>query len=295
MKLRNGFVAAMAVGAVMVIGTLALSLPSKTAGVKRLTDTMRPAFSTSGIAQARSDLSEVQAMAAQLQSQVSPALSQELHLTPTQFSAFLGKNFPAVATGVSQLGTILPRFDGLVAGLQAEQGNFDKADAIALRKPVHLPPTVVPWLLIAPGLLVLGLGGVGLARPRRSRRAPAAAIAVIGVVLIIAPFAVSVPAKAKAVDGLTTAFRPSLTAPAVRQSTADLHTVQAMATQLETQLLPALAKALKVTPTQLGTTLNTAFPAFGRGVTDLPAIVPRFAVLVKDLQTISGTDFNDAS
>ncbi len=298
MKTRTGFVAAVVIGAVMIIGTLALSLPSKTAGVNRLTNTLRPAFTAQGESSARTGFDQIQAMATQLQSAVVPALSKDLHLSPAQFDAFLTKNDPAVATGVSQLGTILPRFGALVTGLRQQRGNFEKADAIALRSPVHLPPTTVPWLLIVPGALVLllGISGLGISgRPARDSRKAATAIAVIGAVLIIAPFAVSVPAKAKAVDQLTAAFAPTLTPTAVQQTRTDMNTVQAMANQLESKLLPELATALKVTPTQLTSELGTDFPAFALGVKNLPTILPGFQTLVRDLQTVSGSDFNDAS
>lgn len=295
MKTRTGFIAAVVIGAAMIIGTLALSLPSKTAGVNRLTNTLRPAFTTKGESEERTGFDQLQAMATQLQKQVAPALSKDLHLSAKQFDAFLAKNDPAVATGVSRLGTILPRFQGLVTGLREERGNFEKADAIALRSPVHLPPTTVPWLLIVPGALVLVLGIGGLARPAVASRRGATVIAVIGAILIIAPFAVSVPAKAKAVDRLTAAFAPALTPAAVHQTRADMNTVQAMADQLQTKLLPELATALKVTPTQLSQELGKDFPAFALGVKNLPTILPRFQTLVRDLQTVSGTDFNDAS
>jgi hypothetical protein len=295
MRLRIGLVASLTIAAILIVGTLVIGLPGKTAGVKRLTDTWRPAFTTQAVKQERANFDEIQAMAAQLQTQVAPALSQELHLTPAGFNQLLEKDFPAVAAGVSQLGTILPRFGALVTGIQQQRANFSKADAIALRRPLHLPPTTVPWLLILPGLAVLLLAITALVRGGSWARRSPLAIAAIGAVLVVAPIAVSVPAKATAVDQLTAAFRPAFAPAAVRQTRTDMNTVQAMADQLQAKLLPGLATALKVTPTQLQSNLHSAFPAFARGVADLPVILPRFQRLVTNLQVTAGADFNDAS
>ena len=295
MRLRIALSASLVIAVVMIVGTLAIGLPGKTAGVKRLTDTLRPAFTPTAVHQERANFNEVQAMATQLDQQVAPALAKDLHLTPAGFNSFLGTHFPAVATGVSQFGTILPRFNGLVTGIQQQQGNFHKADAIALRRPVHLGPRIVPWLLIIPGALVLLLALAALLQVGPWTRVSPIVIAVIGAILIIAPFAVSVPAKAKAVDQLTAAFAPALAPTAVHQTVVDMNTVQAMSDQLEGQLLPALATKLKVTPTQLQTSLQSHFPAFARGVKDLPAILPQFQGLVKSLKVTTGADFQDAS
>ena len=59
--------------------------------------------------------------------------------------------------------------------------------------------------------------------------------------------------------------------------------------------MPALATQLEVTPTQLQTGLQSNFPAFACGVSDLPAILPQFQGLVQSLKVITGADFQDAS
>lgn len=293
--LRIGLVASLVIALVMIGGTLALGLPGKAAGVQRLTDTWRPAFAAQAVTQERGNYNEIQAMATQLQTQVVPALTKELHLTPAGFSQLLGRDFPAVAAGVDQLGAILPRFNALLTGIQEQRSNFSKADAIALRSPVHLPPTTVPWLLIVPAAVVLLLALAALIRGGAWARRSLLAIAVVGAVLVVAPIAVSVPAKATAVDQLTAAFRPAFAPAAIRQTAADMNTVQAMADQLQIKLLPALASALKVAPRQLQTNLGAAFPAFARGVADLPVILPRFQRLVTNVEVTAGADFNDAS
>jgi hypothetical protein len=288
-----GMIAALTIGVAMIVGTVAISLPSKTAGAERLTDAFRPAFTASALAQSRTDVEKFKAMAGALQGEVAPALSRRLGMTPAEFNAFLGKNFPDVAKGMGQLDQVVPRFDGLVKGLEQQKENFATADAVPISKPISLPATTVPWLFFISGGLVALVALAGLLRPARWSKASLVVACSVGAVLIIAPLALNLPGKAKAVDGVTDALRPAFSQAGSQQIRTDMDTVQAMADQLQADLLPAVAGQLKVTPAQLSENMSQSSPAFTAGVAALPQSLPRFQALVGGIE-VNRENFRDA-
>jgi len=269
------------VGLVMAIGSLVISLPAKTQGVDNLTTDFRSAFRSAALAQSRQDMDTVKAMAAELDAKAIPALAAQFHTTPDQFRASLASGFPAVGAGMRQLPTILPYFDGVVGGLQAQAGNFHLADAIPAKP---FPATFVTYLFLLPGLALAGAAALGLVRPARFRNVALGVAAVVGAVLIVAPLALSVPKKTQAVDGVTNAFRPVFSAEGARTTRAYMDTVQSMADELTGKALPALAAQLKVTPDQLGQSLAANFPAVATGVSQLGTVLPRFQALVSGVE-----------
>jgi hypothetical protein len=270
-----------AVGAVMAVGALVISLPAKTQGVDNLTNAFRPAFTPKSLSQTRQDMDTVKAMAAELDGKAIPALAAQLGTTPDQFRSTLATGFPAVGTGMRQLPTILPYFDGVVGGLEAQAANFRLADAIPAKP---FPATLVTYLFLLPGLAVAAVAALGLVRPAAFRTVAFGVAAAVGVVLIVAPLALSVPKKTQAVDSVTNAFRPVFSADGARTTRAHMDTVQSMADELTGKALPALATQLKVTPDQLGTTLAANFPKVATGIDQLPAILPRFQALVSGVE-----------
>ena len=269
------------VGAVMAIGSLVISLPAKTQGVDNLTNAFRPAFKPNTLAQTRRDMDTVKAMAAELDSKAIPALASQLGVTPDQFRGNLAAGFPAVGAGMRQLPTILPYFDGVVGGLEAQAANFRLADAIPAKP---FPATFVTYLFLLPGLALTAVALLGLLRPLRFRTIALGVATAVGAVLIVAPLALSVPRKTQAVDGVTNAFRPVFSADGARTTRTYMDTVQSMADELTGKALPALATQLKVTPDQLGQTLAANFPKVAAGVEELPAILPRFQALVTGVE-----------
>jgi len=264
------------VGLFWLVSTFALGYPAKTQAVGRLTNSLRPVFTNAGEKQTATDIATINSFAAGFQTQAVPALAKQLNVSPQQLVAQLGKQFPAVGAGVSQLPTILPYFNKLVEGLQAQQKNFHEADAIPTRS---LPPTAVHWLFVILGAVTIGLAGLGLFRPILAGAVLAIA-AVVGAAVIGATFALSVPTKAQAVDNLTNAFRPVFTTQGAALTRQYLTTVEAMDKQLTSQALPGLAALLKVSPQQLDATLAQGFPAVATGLQQMPAILGRFDILV---------------
>lgn len=271
-----------AVGALLFVFPFATGLISKTQGVEYLTGNLRAAFEPQALEQTRADMSTIQAMADQLQAQTLPALPAALGMSPEQFQQFMGQNFPDVAIGVGQLDTILPKFQNLVTGLDTQAPNFRAADQIPTN---FLPSTTVPLLFLIPGalLVVLAAGalvfGHSLSRTTLSRATLVVSV-VTGLVFVGAPWVLSVPAKASAVDDLTAAFDQVFTDEGAASIRADFTVIEKMADQLQTQTVPALMQGLKMDPTQFQAFMVENFPAVADGMAQLDDILPRFAGLV---------------
>ncbi len=268
-------------GVFWLVSTLVLGYPSKTQAVDHLTSSLRPAFTNASLAQDHSDITTVNQFVKQFETRAVPALSKDLHVTPTQLVTQLGTKYPKVGRGIAQLPTSLPYFDHLVAGLQAQQKNFDQAAAIPTKS---LPATTVNWLFVALGVIGIAIGLGGLVFGRRAGGVLLGLAAAVGVVVIAVSLIISVPAKTQAVDNLTNAFRPVFTAQGAAETRTYLDNFQGLYQQLSTEALPGLATALKVTPAQLDASLGQQFPAVAAGLKAMPGILSRFDVLVTKIQ-----------
>jgi len=116
----------------------------------------------------------------------------------------------------------------------------------------------------------------------RQNRTPWLAVLVIGVALIVIPFAISLPSKASAGQKMINAFAPIM-APAHVARTVDyydntfvpLKSVAVGAQQAASELpgmLSALGHALHMSPTAVGHFLSSGFPAMGGLLSALPKL-----------------------
>jgi len=268
---RVALVAMAVIGAFLIVFPLATNLQGKSSATGDMMTAFRPQMSSTALAQGVTDEQVMAAMGKQLNTQMLPTLAAQLHMTPAQLSAFLATNYPAVAKGLAEFGTILPFFGNLNGTMQAQQSNFQQADQIPTG---FMPPTSMTWLFIVPGGALLLLGLFGLAIPRSGRRFIAASGAV-GLIVVIGLFSVSMYSKATAADQMTTAFAPVFSASSVQQARADTGTVTAMATQFTQQTMPGVAAALHMTPTQMNLLVAQKFPAVAAGMTQMPLILQR--------------------
>lgn len=149
---------AVVLGVALIVGPLVLSVPGKTTAVDELTDAFRPVFTQEGAAQTRAYMDTTKAMSDELVSDMLPGLAEALQMSPEQLNEFLGGNFPDLAAGVSQLGEMLPRFEGLVAGIETNIENFQDADSIPTSS---LPATTLLWLFVVPAAALVGSRGRG--------------------------------------------------------------------------------------------------------------------------------------
>jgi hypothetical protein len=276
MNRRMALTVIVVTGLVVIVGTLAFNMTGKTAGVDRLTASLKPDFKPATSQQVAKDAATVAAMSTQLRVQAIPALAGKLHLTVPQFEVVLAKEYPQVAIGIEKLPADLAWFGPVVKGLQTQAGNFSKADSIPLS---GIPARTVPWLLIIPSLLAVALAALGLAGRVPARRSLAVA-GVCGAVMIVGALACDVPGKATAVDDLHQAFNPYFTTAGVAHSRASIDRISAMVTQFKTQALPGLAKDFKAPTTAFAAELATDFPAVGTGLAQSSRIVTEFTGLV---------------
>jgi hypothetical protein len=113
-----------------------------------------------------------------------------------------------------------------------------------------------------------------------SKRLPAFGVLAIGVVVLIVLFANNLFAVGTAFEELTDAFRPIMTDEAIATAEADVAGLGAVAEEFNTQVAPAVAQSLQMSPDDLGTFLGTNYPAVAAGVAALPEIVPQFTDVV---------------
>jgi hypothetical protein len=111
-------------------------------------------------------------------------------------------------------------------------------------------------------------------------------VLVIGIALIVAPFAISLPSKASAGQDMLNGFHPIMQPASVR-TTANYYydtftklrpvAVGGVQAAAETpQMIAALAIQLHMTPAQVQQFLGTSFPAMGNLLGSFPQLVPVF-------------------
>lgn len=111
-------------------------------------------------------------------------------------------------------------------------------------------------------------------------------ILLIGLALVIAPFAISLPSKASAGQNMIDNFHPIMqqsrvdtTVQYYNQTFVPLASVATGGTQAageEPNLIGALATQLKMSPTQVQQFMQANFPAMSGLLTNLPKLVPVF-------------------
>ncbi len=264
----------MLVGAGLVAMTLVTNLFAVGPAFENLIGDFRPALTQKSIDTARADIAGLSAVQEEFTTKLAPALSQQLKMTPAQFDGFVTQNFPAVATGMSALPTVVPTFSGLIDTLDKQRPLFASADAIPT---ASLPATTVPWATLGAGVLVFLIGAGTL----RSPKAGGAVAVVVGLLLVLLPLALSLPGKAADADQLNANLEPVYTQKLVDNASAALGTIGAMGTEMQATMLPALATQLKMSPEQLQGFLGANFPATAQALQTMPASMGRFNGLVK--------------
>lgn len=112
-------------------------------------------------------------------------------------------------------------------------------------------------------------------------------ILVIGVLLIVMPFAISLPSKASAGQRMLNAFHPIMQPASVKESVLFYHNTFVPLGQVAvggvaaagetTQLFTGLAQGLHMTPAQLQAFLGKNYPAMAQLLASFPTLVPVFS------------------
>jgi hypothetical protein len=263
----------MMVGVVLIGTTVMNDLFQVGPAFEGLTDDFRPAMTAQAIETARTDVATLGAAGEEFQTTVAPAMAEQLGMTPEEFQAFVGEQFPAVGDGMAGLPQIVPTFAGLIDTLDAQRDLFASADAIPT---TNLPATTIPWALLIAGILSLALGVFMWFVPRIG----GIVAIVLGAMLVVVPFALSLPTKAADADQLNANLQPVYTAEMIGQASVALKTVGAMGTEMSGTMLPALADQLGMTEEELQAFLGENFPATATALQAMPASMERFQGLV---------------
>ena len=266
------------IGLAFIAMTLIVNLFSVGPAFERMTDGFRPIMTQQSIASARTGVDQLAATGTEVQTRMLPALATQLKMSPAQMNSMMTTQFPAVASGLKALPAIVPNFNGLLTTLDQQRPYFTSADAIPT---TYLPATTLPWGLLVAGIVVVGVGVYMWFTPRIG----SIVAMVVGAVLVAAPLAMSLPQKAADADQLNSNLKPVYTQSLIAQSNAALTTLGAMGTQMQTQMMPALATQLHMTPAQLQGFFVQSFPTTSAALTDMPATMKRFQGLVGTFQT----------
>ncbi|UGQ10321.1 hypothetical protein LO772_26135 [Yinghuangia sp. ASG 101] len=150
---------AVAMGAVLVIGTLVTDQIGKTKSAEKMFDAFRPTFTDARYQQMRSDMDTLKAFAAEMQNDTIPFLAAQAQQDVPTYKASLATRYPQVGTGLQETPRILGRFDGMIEDIGSNIESFKHADSIPS---ADTPVSQVPWYLLIPGIGLIAVAGAAL-------------------------------------------------------------------------------------------------------------------------------------
>jgi hypothetical protein len=284
--------AAVICGLGLVTVPFALSLFERAPAGERITNRFRHTLSVHGLHDLAANFGTMGALVDAFDNRAAPALAAQLRMTPAEFQAYVGDNFPAVAAGVKGIPPLVAFVTPVAAQLEALHPQFAAVDSLPF---LGLPLSTVPWILVllAGGLVVLG--ALVLAAPGR---APVLLASGVGLAMIILPLALSYPQKASDARRVAAVGRVALSPKAAAGAQQANRLIDGLVTQVQTQMLPALAARLHETPAALDGTIAADFPAVTRGLAAWARIKPGAFALVRrqvasvhDAAELNGLDF----
>lgn len=146
-------------GVLVVVAVLVLSLIPKAADADQLNENLQPIYTAELVAQAQDAQATVGAMGDQMQTEMLPALAQQLGMAEAELNGFLGENFPATAQALQALPEAMGRFDGLVSAFDTNLDNYE------ILEPVDFSPII--WTLFIGGLIAVAMFGLAWWPARR--------------------------------------------------------------------------------------------------------------------------------
>jgi hypothetical protein len=263
-------VLAILVGIGLIAEPFALKLFPRAAAGQRVTDRFRPAMSRPGLDALQANFATVGAFTKELTDGAVPYFARRLHMAQAQFNSYVRSSFPAVATGIKEIPAAAAFVGPVIPKLVAAHDEFVSVDALP---GLGLPITAIPWLLIGLGAVLVGIAALALARPAAGVLAPAALL-VIGLGMVVVPFAFSLPSKADDAANIATLGRVALSQQAATKALAATKVIDATVTQTRDKMLPALARRLRLPVTSFDAIVQRSFPAVERGLRQWPSIRP---------------------
>ena len=283
MRHRTAGVVAFTIGVVLIAAVAASRLFGAANAFERVSERVRPTNTEAAYAAIRTDIGALAAIGNEFGAKGTTVLAAAFHQTQAQIALTFAAQFPGTAKGVLALPKITSDLTNLVTTLDGERARFDRADSIPTSS---RSSTAVPWFILVCGIVGLGIG-VGLMLGIRGSVWAAAAL---GVVLIAAPLATSLPQKASAADTMNDHLRPVFTQQNLANLRGDVDTLTAMGTELQTKLVPTLSTALGVPAAQVTAFVGANFPVLSQALPGLGAGLQRLTTNIATLGEIR-TDF----
>jgi hypothetical protein len=269
--MRRGLaVLAILVGIALIVEPFAFKLFPRAAAGERVTDRFRQTMSRPGLDQLQANFTTVGDFTKQLTNGAVPYFARRLRMTQEQFNRYLHSNFPAVATGIKEIPAAAAFVGPVIPQLVGAHDEFVSVDSLP---GLGLPITAIPWLLIGLGAVLLVVGALMFARPARGVL-PLAAVLVLGLGMVVVPFAFSLPGKADDASNIAAVGRVALSEQAATKALAATKVIDATVTQTRDTMLPAMAHSLRLPLARLDAILRHDFPAVPRGLREWESIRP---------------------
>jgi len=257
-------VAAIVVGAAMVIGLIGMSGFTKASDGENLIADAEASVSNEGVVRLRNDVTTVDQASTAVVKRVFPAFAQELGISQAEFEQRLRATHPEAASAfIDQRDAIFASIDKTVSNLEAHQDDYDAADAIPTS---FIPLSVMPWFALAFGLLLIGLGVWAWMQPGR---ASAAVVALAGAILITFTLVAQLPSKGAQAEDLLDSL--NIDVEIATKTRTEFETFRAGTEDLK-EVFVEFAQARGQTPEELGETIRRDLPIVAEVAEDTAAL-----------------------
>jgi hypothetical protein len=159
---RPAAVAAVVVGVLVIAGSLALSLPGKASDADTMNENLLPVYTAELVAGADQGLAVVGAMGTQMQTEMLPALGQQLGMDEAALGSFLGESLPATSGAMAAMPEAIGRFTNAVEIFRTHLDDYDTINSVAF--------VPIVWTFIVGGILAALGGAWALFTDRRTAR-----------------------------------------------------------------------------------------------------------------------------
>ena len=257
-------VAAIVLGAAMVIGVIGMSGFTKASDGENLIADAEASVSDEGVVRLRNDVTTVDQASTAVVEQVFPAFARELGISQAEFEQRLrATHAEAAAAFLDQRDAIFASIDKTVSNLEAHQDDYDAADAIPTS---FIPLTVMPWFTLAFGLLLIGLGVWAWVQPGR---ASAAVVALAGAILVTFTLVAQLPSKGAQAEDLLDSLK--IDEEIATKTRTEFETFRAGTEDLK-EVFVEFAQARGQTPEELGETILRDLPIVAEVAEDTAAL-----------------------
>ena len=156
---RGSSLSVIAVGAALVLGPLALGWFHQTAAAEKVAEAARAPFSPEVANTVVDNIYGIDAAFVEMRQAMFPAIAQRLGLSATQMDAYVHASFPATMRLLDGWDQQLHTAARDLSSSQIRyMDEFHNADATPYR--------ALPWLVMAPGAILIAGAGIGLRRRR---------------------------------------------------------------------------------------------------------------------------------